>query len=672
MKKMITAAMAVFCFNAFAQQDYPIKAVPFTQVQLTDNFWLPRLEKNRTITIPASFEQCRITGRIRNFEMAATRSGAFCTAYPFDDTDIYKTIEGASYTLSQHPDASLTLYLDSLISLIGKAQEPDGYLYTARTINPTNIKDSRVGKERWEKEQEHSHELYNAGHLYEAAVAHFLATGKKNLLDIAIKNADLIDKVFGPGKRQVAPGHEVIEMGLVKLYRATGEKRYLNLAKFFLDQRGRKKYDVRSKDVFKNGAYWQDHKPVTEQDEATGHAVRAMYLYAAMADIAAITGDTLYLKAIDRIWENMSGKKVYLHGGIGAAGDGERFGDNYDLPNLTAYSETCAAIGSIFWNQRMFQLHGDAKYIDLLEKTLYNGMLSGVGLDGKSFFYTNAMEVRSHFNHPDLEISRAGWFVCSCCPTNVTRMIPSIPGYIYATIKNDVFVNLYISSSASIFTGKNNKLSIVQETQYPWNGSVKLLLKQPPSSPFRLFCRIPGWARNEAVAGDLYTFSDTSVRPIRILINGKEIPYKIEKGYAIIERIWKSNDSITLSFPMEVRQVRANKSVKDDLGKVALQCGPIIYCAEWVDNSGKTNNLFLPGRPTFIKEYRSDLLNGVMTLKTEAKAVEINQQGTEIHTVQQPLIAIPYYSWAHRGKGEMKIWLPVKIEAVDLISGLRE
>ncbi|MGN6196410.1 MAG: glycoside hydrolase family 127 protein, partial [Ginsengibacter sp.] len=424
MKKIFFLLIILFTSNLFAQKkDYPIKPLAFNQVHLSDNFWLPRLKINEMVTIPASFERCEKTGRVENFVLASTHTGKFCSIYPFDDTDIYKTIEGASYSLSLFPDAKLEKYVDSLITIIGKAQEPDGYLYTARSIDPLHPL-AWAGSQRWVNERKLSHELYNAGHLYEAAAAHYMATGKRNLLNIALKNANLVCSVFGPAanQRHTAPGHEVVEMGLVKLYRITGEKKYLQTAKYFIEERGRDvHYDSTSTDEWKNGMYWQDNIPVVDQTEAEGHAVRAGYLYSAMADVAALTGDSLLLNAVDKIWNNVVGKKMYVQGGVGAIGDGERFGDNYQLPNSTAYNETCAAIAQVFWNERMFLLHGDSKYIDVLEKTLYNGLISGIGLDGKSFFYTNAMQVTNSFIHPDLEKARSGWFPCSCCPTNLVR-----------------------------------------------------------------------------------------------------------------------------------------------------------------------------------------------------------------------------------------------------------
>jgi len=670
MKKIILSFSLLYAAALSAQnKDYPIKGVPFTQVKLTDNFWLPRIKINAAITIPASFQRCESTGRIKNFEMAAAKKGKFCTIYPFDDTDIYKTIEGASYSLSLFPDAALEKYIDSLIDIVGKAQEPDGYLYTARTIDPINV-GPWLGKERWEKERELSHELYNAGHLYESAAAHFLATGKRNLLDIALKNADLVCKVFGPApdQRKVAPGHEVVEMGLVKLYRITGKPEYLSAAKFFIEQRGHYQgYDSTSKDEWKNGIYWQDNKPVVDQDEAEGHAVRAGYLYSAMADVAALTGDQQLLNAIDKIWTNEVTKKIYVQGGVGAVGAGERFGDNYELPNATAYNETCAAIANVFFNQRMFLLHGDARYIDVLEKTLYNGFISGVGMDGKSFFYTNAMQIKNSFTHIDMEGTRSGWFPCSCCPTNVVRLMPSIPGYVYAQKDNNVYVNLFISGNATL--NINNKpVEIVQQNNYPWNGA--LTFNVTPKSPlaFNLLVRVPGWAQNEAMPSDLYRFAKNTDEKVTVKINGQPTEYILQNGYAVLGRTWKKGDVVEVNLPMQVRQVVANENLTDDNGKTALQRGPLMYCAEWPDNNGKVSNIILPLNTNFETEFKPDLLNGVTVLKSEVPAVIIDSNGSSISTVKQPFVAIPYYAWAHRGKGEMMIWFPAKVKDIDLFT----
>ena len=648
------------------QKDYPIQSVPFTDVKLTDNFWLPRIEVNRTVTIPASFERCESTGRVKNFTMAAEKKGKFCTTFPFDDTDIYKTLEGAAFSLAVHPDAKLDKYIDSLITLIGKAQEPDGYLYTARTINPAQPH-AWAGKERWEKERELSHELYNAGHLYEAAAAHFLATKKRNLLNIALKNADLVCSVFGPDKKHVAPGHEIVEMGLVKLYRITGKKEYLSTAKFFIEERGRYQgYDPKSVDPWKSGAYWQDNIPVVMQEEAEGHAVRAGYLYSAIADVAALTGDDSLLRAIDKIWDNVVGKKIYVQGSVGAIGDGERYGGNYELPNATAYNETCAAIANVYWNQRMFLLHGDSKYIDLLEKILYNGLISGIGLDGKSFFYTNAMEIKDGFTHKDMEATRSGWFECSCCPTNLARLIPSVPGYMYAQKDDNLYVNLFINGIANV-TINGKPVQLTQQNNYPWSGD--LVFKVDPVKPasFNMLVRIPGWSQNKAIPSDLYSFQNATNAKTTITVNGSPVEYETTNGYAVIKRTWKKGDVVAVNLPMETKRVVANENIKDDIGKVALQRGPILYCAEWVDNMGKVSNLIIPANTSFTSEYKADLLHGITILKATVPVFVVTNNDN-IKTQAQTFTAIPYYSWANRGKGEMRVWFPEKIKNLDLLS----
>jgi len=675
------------------QKDYPISPVSFRQVQLTDSFWSPRIERNRTATIPASFTRCESTGRVSNFVMAAQEmasekmavqgkaaspKGKFCTKFPFDDTDIYKTIEGAAYSLAVHPDPALQAYVDALIDTVAHAQEPDGYLYTARTIDSLHPH-PWSGPDRWVKEHELSHELYNSGHMFEAASAHYLATGQRNFLDIALRNADLLVRTFGPGKREVAPGHEIVEMGLVRLYRITGKKEYLELAKFFIDARGKRKYDPLNDDEWKNGRYWQDEKPVTGQDEAEGHAVRAMYLYSGMADVAALTGDSRYIDAIDRIWNNMVSKKIYVQGGIGAVPDGERFGNDYELPNRTAYNETCAAIGNVFWNQRMFLLHGDAKYIDLLEKVLYNGLLSGVGLDGKTFFYTNAMQVTGDFTHKALEPERSGWFECSCCPTNMLRLLPSLPGYIYAQKGQDLFVNLFISSTSQLQVN-GQPVQVVQQNNYPWNGLLSFNILPVSPLTFTLKLRVPGWIQGQAIPSSLYSFetpSSGSASPARnagspalpgsgsfkpaILINGKPVSYKIENGYAVLNRTWRKGDHVTMDLPMPVEKVIADSRLIDDAGKVAIQRGPLVYCAEWKDNGGKISDLLLPANSQWTPQSRPDLLEGVTVLTGQG----LRQTGTATSgtaasgtATSTPVTLIPYYAWANRGKGEMTVWLP--------------
>ncbi|SFO23752.1 hypothetical protein SAMN05428949_4604 [Chitinophaga sp. YR627] len=665
MKKQLLTLALLYALPLCAQQaDYPVRGVDITAVKLTDSFWLPRIRVNHTVTIPASFARCESTGRVKNFEMAAAKQGKFCTKYPFDDTDIYKTIEGAAYSMAVTPDKKMDAYVDSLITIVAKAQEPDGYLYTARTIDPAHPHDW-AGPERWVREHELSHELYNSGHMFEAAAAHYLATGKRNFLDIALKNADLLVLTFGPGKRGVAPGHEVVEMGLVRLYRITGKKEYLQLARFFIDERGKRQYNPKSRNQWENGKYWQDQEPVVNQSEAVGHAVRAMYLYAAMADVAALDGDTAYLHAIDRIWDNMATKKIYVQGGIGAIPDGERFGENYELPNATAYNETCAAIGNAFWNVRMFQLHGDAKYVDMLEKVLYNGLIAGVGLDGKSFFYTNAMQIRNGVHHHSMEPGRSGWFECSCCPTNMARFLPSLPGYIYAQKARDVYVNLFISSTANIQVEKQ-KVKIVQTNNYPWNGDLRFNIEPATATEFTLKLRVPGWARQEAIPGGLYHFKDQDQHKVVIKVNGQSVDYQLEQGYAVIKRKWSKKDLVEMQLPMDTHEVLADNKIKDDIGKVAVQRGPLMYCAEWKDNDGRTSNLILPA--IFQPEERKELLNGIVVLKGEGKSVNVDVQQQQVNTTPRQITLIPYYAWANRGEGEMNVWFPAKIADVDILA----
>jgi len=497
---VLTIGMMVFNSNVGAAGgNYPIAPVPFTDVQLTEGLWASRLQTNTRVTIPFDFQKSEETGRIDNFAIAGgLMEGNYRGAY-FNDSDVYKIVEGAAYTLSLCDDPGLDKYLDELIVKIAAAQEDDGYIYSVRTIGVEPPHEA-IGCKRWHDIQ-YGHELYCVGHMYEAAVAHYLATGKRGLLDVAIRNADFIDSVFGPDKRRDVPGHQEIEIGLIKLYGVTGEKRYLKLAKFFLDERGyankRKLY----------GEYAQDHKPVLAQNEAVGHAVRAVYMYAAMADIAAITGDKEYIEAIDRIWNNVVDAKIYITGGIGARRHGEAFDVDYLLPNKDAYNETCAAIANMLWNYRLFLLHGDSKYIDVLERTLYNGYLSGVSLDGDKFFYENPLESDGlyGFNHGKAE--RQSWFGCSCCPTNVARFMPSLSSYVYAVKDDSVYVNLFASNTAKLDV-HGHEVVIKQDTAYPWEGKVKITLDTKVKVKFALKLRIPVWSRGQVVPSELYNYAD--------------------------------------------------------------------------------------------------------------------------------------------------------------------
>jgi uncharacterized protein len=628
--------------------DYPIQPVPFTSVKLTDNFWAPRIKKNASVTIPIAFGYCESTGRVKNFEIAAGRdTGKFQTIYPFDDSDVYKIIEGASYSLQTFPDPKLAAYLDTLINKIRLAQEPDGYLYTNRTIAEKHGGKGLhewASKNRWEQDSVLSHELYNLGHLYEAAVAHYQATGKRTLLDIALKSADLVNKDFGYDKIKVYPGHQVIEMGLIKLYRVTGEKKYLDLAKFFLDIRG------------PNGrSYNQANLKPVNQTEAVGHSVRAAYMYSGMADIAAIENDQAYLNAITKIWRDLVYSKMYITGGIGASGGNEGFAGPFELPNMSAYCETCASIGDIFFNHRLFLLHGQSKYIDILEKTLYNSMLSGVSLSADRFFYPNPLESKG-------QNQRQAWFGCACCPSNVARFIPALPGYIYAVTDKELYVNLFISNDAELKIGKK-KVSISQKANFPWEGNVELNINPESSGKFILKIRIPGWAQNEAMPGELYKFEDKDNEPVKILINGKIAEIIPADGYAVISRKWKRGDKVEVEFPMPVHKVIADERVKEDRGKMAFQRGPLIYCAEWPDNNtGNVLDLVIKKDAVITTKFDAALLGGTEVLETSGVQTKKTLDGRVELLSEEAVKLIPYALWNNRGAGQMMVWFPVSTQ----------
>ena len=654
MKKFIaTSLLAVMAVSAIAQNKeqqshgYPIDPVPFTSVKVTDAFWGQRLQASRETTIPLAFSKCEETGRYENFVKAANPSDEYVVGgLAFDDTDVYKTIEGASYLLQTYPDAKLEAYIDSVLVIVKAAQEPDGYLYTSRTMNPKHPHEW-AGTKRWELVEDLSHEFYNLGHMVEGAIAHYQATGKRNFLDIAIAYADCVCREIGDGEDQVVrvPGHQIAEMALAKLYLVTGEKKYLDQAKFFLDKRG---YTTRT------DAYSQAHQPVLEQDEAVGHAVRAAYMYAGMADVAALTGDQGYIDAIDAIWDNIVTKKLYITGGIGATSNGEAFGKNYELPNMSAYCETCAAIGNVYVNHRLFLLHGESKYYDVLERTLYNGLISGVSLDGGGFFYPNPLEsIGQHQRQP--------WFGCACCPSNICRFIPSLPGYIYATKGADVYVNLFMSNTSNLnVNGK--KVSLSQETRYPWNGDIAITVDNNKAGQWTMKVRVPGWVRGQVVPSNLYEYTDGKRLGYSISVNGEKVEGELVNGYFCIDRKWKKGDVVRVHFDMEARTVKANYRVEADRGRISVERGPIVYCAEWPDNDFDVLSILMNREPEFELVERPDLLYGLNQLVTDAQTLNYDDNGRLV-AEDVKLTLIPYYAWCHRGSGSMAVWLPQELTA---------
>ena len=637
----LTAVLLVVCIMTplACAADRPhrrLEPVPFTQVKLDDAFWAPRIETNRTVTVPHDFRKCEETGRISNFAKAAGKmEGKFEGIY-FNDSDVYKVVEGAAYSLAAHPDADLEKYLDDLIATFAAAQQEDGYLNTYYILKEPDRKWSHLAK---------MHELYCAGHLFEAAVAHWRATGRKDLLNVATRYADLIDRLFGPDGNHGVPGHEEIELALVKLYDATGRRRYLDLAKFFLDMRGNA--DAREKLY---GPYSQDHIPVTEQSEPVGHAVRAMYLYCGMADVAATTRDPATIAALDRLWRSTVTRKMYVTGGVGARHAGEAFGDDYELPNATAYAETCAACGLIFWAHRMNLLHGDAKYADVLERSLYNGFLSGVSLDGSKFFYVNPLS-SSGKHH------RSAWFGCSCCPSNVVRVVPSVPGYVYATDPDGITVNLYAAGTAEIDHPKG-KVALRQATRYPWDGAVTITVEPAKPTDLALALRIPAWAVGETRTLGLYRLAPAASPPAILLkVNGEPIGAReVEDGYVRLTRTWNKGDTVELHLPMPACRVYAHEKVEADRGRVALQRGPVVYCFEGVDNPDLAS-AYLPLDAEISAEHRPGLLGGVTVLLAKGKVRRDDGGDTDV-----TLTAVPYYAWDHREPGPMQVWIPEKRE----------
>ena len=660
---------------------YPFSQVPFTSVKIAhDSFWGNRLQAARKVTIPLAFSKCETEHRYKNFEMAAYTlqhpghkgldtkewNVSKFMGFSFDDTDVYKTIEGASYILQTYPDKKLKAYIDSVLDVVAAAQEPDGYLYTARTINPKHPH-NWSGDKRWEQDETLSHELYNLGHMVDAACAHYQATGSTKFLDIAKRYADCVVREVGPkdGQAKVVPGHQIAEMALARLYTLTGEKKYLDEAKYLLDYRGKTKI---------RNPYSQSHEPILKQSEAVGHAVRAGYMYAGIADVAALTQDSDYIKTIDRIWDNIVSKKYYITGGVGARHAGEAFGSNYELPNMTAYNETCAAISMVYLFERMFLLHGDSKYIDCLERTLYNGVISGMSMDGGRFFYPNPLSSDGKYAfNADNNTTRQPWFGCACCPSNLCRFIPSVPGYLYGVKDNNIFVNLFAANVSTIKV--NGKDVILEETtEYPWNGDIKITVKKSNAKNANLLIRIPGWVRNQVVPSDLYQFADKETPSYSVTVNGKavEADLSANKGYLPVKNIRKG-DVVRIHFDMPVRTVVANEKVTDDKSKVAVERGPLVYCAEAADNNGEPVLRAVMGKkPTFnvVDNYsiqNTETKNApaftVKAIKTEGQILNDSADGVSLKN--STLTLIPYYAWNHRGANQMNVWFYQNLTFMD-------
>lgn len=620
--------------------------VNFSKVTINDNFWTPKMNTVATVTLDACINYTETkTGRIRNFEKAATKTGKHEGIF-FDDSDVYKALEAIAYSLKNHPDAKIEKKADDWIDKIAAAQQPDGYINTFFTLTGLENRWSDMDK----------HEAYCTGHLLEAGIAYFNTTGKRKLMDVGIRMVKHIDSNFRLAGKHWVPGHEEIELALVKLYHATNEKQYLDLASWFIEQRGHGYYKGAKRDP----KYDQNDVPFEDQKKVEGHAVRAMYLYTGVTDVSAAKGETKYLPALSSIWENLVGKNMYITGGIGSSGHNEGFTKDYDLPNESAYCETCASVGMILWNQRMNLMTGESKYIDVLERSLYNGALAGLSLSGDKFFYGNPLASQGNY-------TRSEWFGCACCPSNIARLVASIGNYIYATAPDAIYVNLFISSSTVIPAGKN-RITISQKGNYPWDGNIILTISPESKIKKRVLIRIPGWAVNQPVPGDAYTYLQPERAPILIQLNKTSINYKIEKGYAVIDREWKKGDEISVQLPMMVERVIANSNILENKGLAALQRGPLVYCLEHADNNGKAMNVIFPDNASFSTSFDQQLLGGVMMIHSKVPVVDASSDGESVSTTTREITAIPYYSWANRGEGEMQVWVPRKIGKVRLFS----
>ena len=626
-----------------------VQPINFSKVTIQDQFWKPRIDKVTQVTIPVCIDQTENkTPRIRNFEKVPRKAGEKHEGIFYDDSDVYKAIEAIAYSLSNSRDITLEKKADEWIDKIAAAQLEDGYLNTFYTLEDLS--------KRWSDMS--MHEDYMLGHLIEAGVAYYEATGKRKLLDVSIRFADHFAGLFGPGKRHWVTGHEGLELALVKLFKVTKDRKYLELSNWLLEERGHKYALGYTWSDWKDTAYAQDVIPVRQQREITGHAVRAMYLYTGAADVASYTGDQGYMEAMKAVWEDVVFRNMYITGGIGSSGSNEGFSVDYDLPNENAYCETCASVGMVFWNQRMNQLTGDTRYVDVLERSLYNAANDGLSLDGSLFFYGNPMA-------SDGRHKRRPWFGTACCPSNIARLVESLGNYIYATSDKGIFLNLFISSSTSIERA-SGKVDLKMETNYPWDGKIMVEVNPVKKSRFPLHVRIPGWVLGQPVPGDTYRYLNFSGAQYSILVNGQPAMYAMENGYAVVDRDWKRGDKLEVNFPMEVRRVVSRDAVKENINRVSLERGPLVYCLEHPDNEGRAFNVILPDNAPLMTQFEASLLNGVQTISGELPVVTTSSDGMEVKTELKTIKAIPYYAWANRGQGEMQVWIPRKAAKVKL------